>query len=452
MTKHSIISLSALSLLATLISPNAFSGEVYEKILDNGLKVLVKPDQRAPVVVSQIWYKIGSSYEHNGITGVSHVLEHMMFKGTEAHPAGEFSRIISENGGRENAFTGKDYTAYFQQLEKSRLPVSFELEADRMRNLTLPDAEFQKERDVVIEERRLRTEDKPSALTYEQFIATAYQSNPYKNPIIGWMDDLQQLTINDLKLWYQQWYAPNNATLVVAGDVEPNAVFSLAETHFGPLKPSTIHPSKPRTEPPQQGEKRMVVRLEAKTPILIMGYKVPVLKHSKERWRPFALEMLANILDGSDSSRLTRDLVRGREIAASTGASYNLTALHNSLFTFDGVPVRTTSLADLELAFREQIKQLQTELVSQAELDRIKAQVAASKVFGLDSVFYQAMQLGQLETVGLDWQEADRYLEEIQTISPEQIRQVARDYLVDDQLTVAHLEPLSAKQTTQEAQ
>ena len=206
-----------LIILGLSLAPTLAAGsEVVQHRLDNGLQLIVKPDHRAPVVVSQIWYKVGSSYEHNGITGISHVLEHMMFKGTTAHPAGEFSRIISENGGRENAFTGKDYTAYFQQLEKSRLAVSFELEADRMRNLTLPDEEFQKERAVVIEERRLRTEDKPSALTYEQFVATAYQSNPYRNPVIGWMDDLEQLTKEDLQQWYQRWYAPNNATLVIS--------------------------------------------------------------------------------------------------------------------------------------------------------------------------------------------------------------------------------------------
>lgn len=439
-----------LIILGLSLAPTLAAGsEVVQHRLDNGLQLIVKPDHRAPVVVSQIWYKVGSSYEHNGITGISHVLEHMMFKGTTAHPAGEFSRIISENGGRENAFTGKDYTAYFQQLEKSRLAVSFELEADRMRNLTLPDEEFQKERAVVIEERRLRTEDKPSALTYEQFVATAYQSNPYRNPVIGWMDDLEQLTKEDLQQWYQRWYAPNNATLVVVGDVEPAAVLKLAQTHFGLLKPSTITANKSRTEPPQLGEKRLVVRREAKTPLLLMGYKVPVLKQSEERWRPYALEMLANILDGGNSSRLTRDLIRGSAIAASAGASYDLTALHNNLFTLEGVPVRNTTTAQLERALRQQIEQLKSQLVTVEELQRVKAQVTAAKVYELDSVFYQAMQIGTLETVGLGWQEAERYMDRISAITPQQIQQVAQEYLIDDHLTVAWLEPIDT--TAEEA-
>jgi zinc protease len=235
------------------------AGAVNEYRLDNGLKLVVKEDHRAPVVVSQVWYRVGASYEHDGITGVSHVLEHMMFKGTDAHPPGEFSRIISENGGRENAFTSKDYTAYFQRLEKSRLAISFELEADRMRNLHLQDKEFQKEINVVMEERRLRTEDKPTALTYEQFIASAFTSSSVRIPTIGWMNDLENMELGDLQAWYQRWYAPNNATVVVVGDVEPKAVLALAKKYFGPLKSETIIPPKPRLEPPQKGKRYITV-------------------------------------------------------------------------------------------------------------------------------------------------------------------------------------------------
>ncbi|MEW8429094.1 MAG: insulinase family protein, partial [gamma proteobacterium symbiont of Ctena orbiculata] len=200
---------------------------VVEHRLDNGMKVIVKQDRRAPIAVSQVWYKVGSSYESGGITGISHVLEHMMFKGTKNHPPGEFSRIIAANGGDENAFTGRDYTAYFQTMASDRLEVSFELEADRMRNLLLLDAEFAKEVEVVKEERRMRTEDKPQSLTYERFVAGAYESSPYRTPVIGWMADLDALEVDDLKVWYRKWYAPNNATLVVVGDVEPERVIQL---------------------------------------------------------------------------------------------------------------------------------------------------------------------------------------------------------------------------------
>jgi len=414
---------------------------VHEYKLDNGMQLIVKENHRAPVVVSQIWYRIGSSYEHTGLTGISHVLEHMMFKGTDKHPAGEFSRIIAENGGSENAFTGRDYTAYFQQLEKSRLPVAFELEADRMRHLQLPPKEFKKERNVVMEERRMRTEDKPSALTYEQFMATAFQVNPYHNPVIGWMDDIRNITVDDLRKWYHTWYSPNNATLVVAGDVEPDKVYALAKKYFGPIQPSVLLQEKPRKEPEQMGERRIVVKRPAELSVILMGYKVPVLRTTDEPWKAYALEVLANILDGGDSARLSRDLIRGKQLAAGASAGYDLMARHGSLLTLQGTPAEGHTIKELGAALRKEIDRLRETLVSEKELDRIKAQVTAAKVYQMDSVFYQAMQIGMLETVGLDWREGERYVDRVNAVTPEQIRQVAREYLTDDHLTVAVLEP-----------
>ncbi len=417
------------------------AGPVHERTLANGLKVIVKEDHRAPVVVSQVWYKVGASYEHDGITGISHVLEHMMFKGTPKHPAGEFSRIIADNGGRENAFTAYDYTAYFQQLEKSRLPISFELESDRMRNLSLPPQEFAKELKVVMEERHLRTDDNPQALTYEQFNAAAFQLSPYHNPVIGWMDDLKYITVDDLRKWYQTWYAPNNATLVVVGDVLPQQVFEEAEQWFGPLKPSVITPPKPRIEPEQIGERRIVVKAPAELPYLVMGYKVPVLKTAKESWKPYALEVLAAVLDGGDSARFARELVRGQQIAAGVSAGYDLTARLDDVFSFSGTPARGHTVKELEQAIHAQIERLKREPVSAAELARIKAQVTAAKVYEQDSVFYQAMQIGMAETVGLGWRVIDEYPQHIAAVTPEQVMAVAREYFTDDHLTVAVLDP-----------
>ncbi len=433
--------LPALLLWALFTAAPALA-QVHEFRLDNGLKVLVKEDHRAPVVVSQIWYKVGSSYEHDGITGVSHVLEHMMFKGTARHGPGEFSRIIAENGGEENAFTGRDYTAYFQQLEKSRLEVSFEMEADRMRNLLLPEEEFAREVKVVMEERRMRTEDRPESLTYEQLNAAAFVNSPYHHPIIGWMEDLESLEIADLAAWYRRWYAPNNATLVVVGDVEPRQVRELAEKHFGPIPPSELKPPKPRAEIRQRGERRVVVRAPAELPYLLMGYKVPVLKTAAEEWEPYALEVLAGVLDGGDSARLARNLVRKRQLAASAGAGYNLYSMRQDLFLLDGTPARGHSAAELEKALREEIERLKREPVSSAELARIKAQVVAGKTYEQDSIFYQAMQMGTLETVGLGWQRMDEYSDRVLAITAEQLQKVARKYLVDERLTVARLEPL----------
>ena len=421
---------------------------VHEYTLDNGLKLLVKEDHRAPVVVSEVWYKVGSSYEHLGITGVSHVLEHMMFKGTTTHPPGEFSRIIAENGGRENAFTSRDYTGYYQQLEKSRLKISFELEADRMRNILLSQEEFEKEVKVVMEERRLRVEDNPQSTTLEQFNATAFTNSPYQNPVIGWMNDLENLTLDDLKYWYETWYAPNNATVVVVGDVDPDEVYELAKKYFGPLKPSKITPLKPRKEIPQQGTRRIEVKAPAELPVLIMGYKVPVIMNAEEEWEPYALEVLANVLSGGGSSRIVDRLVRGSAIAAGAAASYNPYSRHDDVFMLSGTPTPGNSVEDLENALTNEVTQLKETPPLKEELDKVKAQVVAATVYEQDSIFYQAMQLGGLTTIGLDWRLADQYVERIRAISPEQVQAVAKKYLIPEHLTVAVLDPLPMTETT----
>lgn len=434
---------SVLSLALLLTSTLALAtGEVHEYQLDNGLKLIVKPDHRAPVMVSQIWYKVGSSYEHDGITGVSHVLEHMMFKGTEHLAPGEFSRIIAEHGGRENAFTSRDYTAYFQSMERSRLPVSFELEADRMRNLLLQPEEVEKEIRVVMEERRLRTEDNPQALTFEQFNATAFLNSPYRIPVIGWMNDLENLTLEDLRDWYRKWYAPNNATLVVVGDVRPDEVYTLAKRYFGPLAPSDdLAAPKSRPEIEQRGTRRIEVKAPAELPFLIMGYKVPVLLTAAEDWEPYALEVLAGVLSGGNSARLARALVRGQQVAASAGASYNLYGRQESLLTLSGTPASGQDIARLEAALREQVRVLQEQPVDVEELDRVKAQVVAASVYEQDSAFYQAMKIGILETVGLDWRVLDDYVPRVRAVTADQVQAVARKYLRDDGLTVGVLDP-----------
>ena len=423
--------------------------KVFEHTLANGLKVLVKEDHRSPVAVSQVWYKAGSSYEPGGITGISHMLEHMMFKGTDKHPAGEFSRIISENGGDENAFTGQDYTAYFQTMEASRLAVSFELEADRMRNLHLLPEELKKELQVVTEERRMRTDDNPQAKMQEQFMTIAYSNSPYKHPVIGWPADIANYTVEDLQAWYQRWYAPNNATLVVVGDVEPQAVFDLAEKYFSALKPSDIKPLKPQTEIEQLGVRKMTVKVPAKLPSLVMGYKVPVLKTAENEWEAYALEVLAGVLDGGSSARLSSALVRGKQIAVSAGAGYGLTSRMSDLFELEATPAEGKTVDQLEVALKDEIKKLQQNLISTEELQRIKAQVLASDIYQKDSNFYQAMEIGTLETVGLGWQKADEYVSKINQVTAEQVRDVAKKHLIDDHLSIAYLEPQTINSTAE---
>ena len=416
---------------------------VHAYMLDNGMKVLVHEDHRSPVVVSQVWYKVGGSYEYDGITGVSHAVEHMMFKGTKSLPPGRFSEIIAANGGRENAFTGKDYTAYFQTIASDRLELCLKLEADRMRNLILDKSEFKKEIEVIKEERRMRTEDNPTALTYERFNAVSFLNSPYGQPIIGWMQDLDSMTINDLSHWYRTWYAPNNATLVVSGDVQPDQVYALAKKYFGPLEPSVIEGDKPRTEVAQKGERRINVKAPAKLPYLMMGFKVPSLMTVEEPWEAYALEVLAGVLDGGNSSRFTRHLVRGDEIAAQAGAGYDLYARQETLFLLDGMPNsnRDVSMAQLEKALLDEVEKIKRQPPSAEELERVKAQVMASAVYEQDSTFYQAMQLGMLETIGLGWQRKQEYLDKIQAVTPQQVQQVAQKYLNTDQLTVATLDP-----------
>ena len=425
--------------------------DVTEYQLDNGMQVIVKEDHRAPVAVSQVWYRVGASYEPDGITGISHALEHMMFKGTPQVGAGEFSRIISALGGTENAFTGSDYTAYFETLAVEHLERALELEADRMRNLLLDADEFAKEIAVVKEERRLRTEDKPSGRVYEQFNAVAWRSSPYRNPIIGWMNDLEHMTIDDLTAWYRRWYAPNNATLVVVGDVEPETVRAIAQRHFGSLAPSEPVAQKPVEEPPQAGETRVTVRVPARQPFLVMGYKTPIIGQAPEPWEPYALHLAASVLDGGDSARLSRELIRGTGIAAGAGAEYTSYGRLPNMFTLDGTPTDGHSVEELEQALRAAVARLREELVDESELQRVITQAVASKVYEADSLFYQAMQIGMLETLGLDWRLLDQEIAALKAVTPEQVRSVARRYLTDDNLTVAVLDPLPIEKSAPRA-
>jgi zinc protease len=370
------------------------------------------------------------------------MLEHTMFKGTDKHPAGEFSKIIAENGGDENAFTGQDYTAYFQTMAADKLAVSFELEADRMRYLHILPEELKKELQVVTEERRMRTDDNPQAKMSEHFNAMAFSNSPYKHPVIGWPDDIANYTVEDLQDWYQRWYAPNNATIVVVGDVKTEEVFNLAEKYFAQLKPSTIKPIKPQTEIEQLGARKLTVKIPAKLPSLLMGYKVPSLKTAQKESDAYALEVLAGVLDGGNSARLSKALVRGSQIAVAAAAGYDLTARLNTLFELEATPTENKTVWDLEAAIKQQISQLQSQLIDNEELQRIKAQVLASDIYQRDSNFYQAMQLGHLETVGLGWQKADEYVNKVNQVTAEQVRDVARRYLIDDHLNIAYLQPL----------
>ncbi len=417
------------------------ASEAKEHTLPNGLKVIVKEDHRAPVVVSQVWYRAGSMDESNGSTGVAHVLEHMMFKGTQSVPPGEFSKRIAAAGGRENAFTNRDHTAYFQTLEKSKLELALKLEADRMHNLVLSDTEFTKEIEVVRNERRWRTDDKPHGLVYEQFMAAAFNAHPYRWPVIGWMNDLEQMSTQDARTWYQRWYAPNNAVLVVAGDVTAEQVFKLAQKHFGPLKAKPLPLRKPQAEPAQDGTRRLTVKAPAKLPYLLMGWKAPVLRDAVKDSDPYALEMLAGVLSANAAARLPQSLVRDSRIAQDADAGYDNVQRGPGMFLIDATPSEGKTVAELEAAIRVELDKIKRDGVTEEELNRVKAQVIASKVYQRDSVFYQGMQIGEMETAGLGHRHIDTRLEKLKAVTPAAVQAAAKQYLVDEQLTVAVLDP-----------
>ncbi|MEW6415270.1 MAG: pitrilysin family protein [Pseudomonadota bacterium] len=414
---------------------------VTDVTLDNGMRVIVKEDRRAPVMVSQVWYRAGSIDEHNGTTGVAHVLEHMMFKGTKTIAPGEFSRRIAAAGGRENAFTSRDHTAYFQQMQKDRLELALQLEADRMANLVIRDDLFAKEIQVVMEERRLRTDDQPQAVVYERLMATAYQAHPYRRPIIGWMNDLEHMTAQDARDWYARWYAPNNATLVVAGDVDADAVVALARKHFGPLPARALPERKPQAEPEPLGEKRIVVKAPAKLPYLLMAWHAPALRDWEKDREPYALMILAGVLSGNDSARLQASLVKAQQIAVNASAGYDPVGRGPAMFLIDATPAAGKSVAALEAAIRAEIARIQREGISEAELARVKAQVIAADVFQRDSLFYQAMQLGEHVIAGLPPEAVARRVEKLRAVTAGEVKAAAQTWLKDQRLSVAWLDP-----------
>ncbi len=383
---HLIASATLLALTIT-VSPSfaAQARPAHECTLKNGMKVIVKEDHRAPTAAHMIWYKAGSMDEHSGITGVAHVLEHMMFKGTKKLKPGEFSRQVAALGGRENAFTSKDYTAYFQQVEKSRLERVMALEADRMANLQFSEEAFAREIRVVMEERRLRTEDQPLGLLYEALFATAYFSHPYHHPIVGWMSDLRNMTVADTKAWYRRWYVPNNATMVVAGDVDPSQVCRLAAKHFGAIPSRPVRATRPQVEATQRGMRRVTVKAPAENPYVVLAFKAPTLRNVEKDEDVYALEVLAAILAGYDNARLKAKLVRTDRVANSAEAEYSNISRGPSLFLLAGVPAGKVTTEELEKLLREEVTEIAKHGVTEEELERVKTQLIASQIYKRDS-------------------------------------------------------------------
>jgi zinc protease len=443
--KSAFFSLLITPLFCTLlfipVSAAGLQGEIYETVLHNGLKIILLENRKAPVATFQVWYRVGSRNENLGKTGLSHLLEHMMFKGTERFPPERFVRTIQENGGIYNAFTSQDFTAYFETLSADRLEISFEIEADRMRNLAFREDDFRTERMVVMEERRLRVEDDPRAYLFEQTVATAFQAQPYQWPIIGWMDDLSRISLVDAKDYYRSHYHPSNAFIVAVGDFKKEEILPKIEEAFGPI-PGTEQRVRYRyKDPPQTGERRIYVKREAMLPFILMGYHVPTIDEPES----YALEVLAALLSAGKSSRLYRSLVLEKQLARAVDADHSLLSHDPSLIYFSADPLPGKDVSEIERAVYQEIERLQEETVREEELQKAKNQLEAVFLFAQDSIFYQAMLLARHEIVQ-SWRRIDDYVPSIQRVSSEDVRRAARRYLIPENRTVGILIPLPPKE------
>lgn len=414
--------------------------------LANGMSVIVKPDRRAPTAVHMLYVRVGSMDEVDGATGIAHLLEHMLFKGTKTLKPGEFSRRVAALGGRENAFTSRDSTGYFQQIPAGKLEDVMRLEADRFANNEWPDDEFKRELEVVKEERRQRTEENPRAQLYEQMNGVIYQASPYRRPIVGWMSDLEAMQPDDARDFYRRWYTPSNASLVVVGDVDPQQVLQLAQKHYGGIPARALPQRKPREEPEQAGIRRIEFKAPADQAYVALAFKVPRLASfdkTPDHDDALALTVLSAVLDGYSGARLERALTQGPDrVADSVDSSNGLWGRGPQLFTLGGVPARGKTPEQVEAALRAEVARVARDGVTEAELTRVKTRWIAAEVYKLDSIMNQARELGGAWVMGLPLDAGDRLIQQLRGVTAAQVKAVAAKYFGDDQLTVGILRPL----------
>jgi len=413
---------------------------VREFVLDNGLKILLLEDHKSPAVTFQVWYRVGARNERDGKSGLAHFLEHMMFKGTPTTKPEEYSRIIAKNGGRSNAFTSSDVTVYFATMSRDKIGVEIDLEADRMANALLGDTYFEPEKKVIQEERRLRTDDNPSSALGEVAGAIAYTVHPYRRPVIGWMDDIQNLSRQDLVDFYKLYYAPNNAYIVVTGDFSTEEILAKIKSAFEKI-PRGAEPPKVRAEePPQRGERRVILKKEAELPFILMYYHAPNLKSPDN----YALDLLSVVLAGGRSSRLYHELVYQKRIARSIDADYSGVSIDPTGFSVTGQLMPGKEPAEVEREIDGLLEKIKLELISERELQKAKNQIESSFIFAQDSIFGQAMKIGYYEAAA-GWRMMDAYLDGIKRVTREDIRRVAKQYLDRDRRTVGVLIPTKEK-------
>ena len=411
--------------------------EPKEFVLSNDMKVLLVEVPKAPVATVQVWYKVGSRNEVMGRAGLSHMLEHMMFKGTNRFPKGSFSRLIRKNGGMDNAFTSQDFTAYFENLAADRVTLALELESDRMQGLIFDANEFTTEREVVKEERRLRSEDDPQGALVEALFAQAFVSHPYHWPVIGWFADLDAMTLEDLQRHYDTYYSPNNATLVIVGDIKADTLIPTVAKLFEPIPKGPTPKPMLAAEPEQRGERRFMLKREAQVPFVMMGYRVPNYTSDDS----YALNILESILSHGKSSRLYQTLVYDQKSALAVGAEYSLMQADPGLFYFYALVRPGEKVEAIEESLLKEIRRLKNEPPTDLELQRAKNQIEAGRVFEQDSNFRHAMILGEAETVGAGWRKVNQFIERTRAVTAQDVQRMASKYLIDDTRTVGMLIP-----------
>ncbi len=417
----------------------------HEYLLDNGLKVIIKEDHRSPVVMTQVWYRVGSNDEPKNLGGISHVLEHMMFKGTKNISSSDFERLIAKFGGTNNAFTSYDYTGYYEIFPANRLSLALELEADRMTNLQLNEKDFSKERLVVMEERRQRVDDNPNALAFEQFMTAVYPNSPKGRSVIGPMTEIENITLKDLQQWYETWYTPNNATVVIVGAVKPEHALAEVKKYFAD-KPAKSLPNRPSvTEQGFRGFNEKTIHLPVQVPSIMMAYNVPTLTTSKDPKIAYSLSALADVLDSGLSARLEKRLVREKQLLASVGVSYSAFSRGDGQFFIKATPRDNVDLATAKQAILAEIEALKSQPIQQSELNRAKTNILTGLIYSQDSVSGQAQMIGSLDSIGLD----DRMIYQLpaifDTIDQDSLHQVAKHYFVKDNLTIFNVLTTSEK-------
>ncbi len=441
MTRRMRAGAAALAMACVVLAGPALADKVTNFTLDNGMDVVVIEDHRAPVAVQMVWYRVGAADEQAGHSGIAHFLEHLMFKGTDDIGPGEFSRIVAAQGGRDNAFTSSDYTAYFQRVAADRLDLMMKLEADRMRDLVLSEADVATERQVILEERNQRTDSDPSALFNEQAQAAQYLNHPYGRPIIGWRHEVEGLTREEALAFYRTYYAPNNAILIVAGDVTPDAVREMAERHYGPLQPTPDLPARVRpSEPPQLAGRRLTMTdPRVAQPYVARSYLAPE-RDSGAQQKAAALTVLAELLGGSGTtSVLARALTFEDAKAIFASAWYDGTSLDTATFGLAVGPVPGVSLDEAEAAMDQVIAQFLKDGVDPAALERIKMQVRAGQIYAADNVEGLANRYGEALTSGLTVADVQAWPDLLQAVTAQDVMAAAREVLDPRRAVTGHL-------------